>query len=142
MKFNTTSHCNTLQNIATHCNALQYTAACCDMLQQTCKHCNNALRHAGSAVLNRDDGGATMMIFKMQHTATHRNALQHAETHRNTQVKQCWDALMESQRRASDAEKAFIATKLKEEVDHQLVKDVTEQVCVHIYMYILGCVYI
>lgn len=35
---------------------------------------------------------------------------------------------MEAQRRASEAEKNFIATKLKEEVDHQLVKDVTEQV--------------
>lgn len=41
------------------------------------------------------------------------------------------DALMEAQRRASEAEKNFIATKLKEEVDHQLVKDVTEQVEKH-----------
>lgn len=38
---------------------------------------------------------------------------------------------MEAQRRASEAEKSFIATKLKEEVDHQLVKDVTEQVDKH-----------
>jgi len=46
----------------------------------------------------------------------------------NADVKKCWDALMEAQRRASEAEKNFIATKLKEEVDHQIVKDVTEQV--------------
>jgi hypothetical protein len=49
----------------------------------------------------------------------------------NAHVKLCWDALMEAQRRASEAEKNYIATKLKEEVDHQLVKDVTEQVDKH-----------
>jgi len=63
-------------------------------------------------------------------TGDHKRACEELDTS-NSQVKQCWDALMEAQRRASDAEKAFIATKLKEEVDHQLVKDVTEQVEKH-----------
>ena len=60
----------------------------------------------------------------------HKKAVDELDT-ANSQVKACWDALMEAQRRASEAEKNFIATKLKEEVDHQLVKDVSEQVEKH-----------
>ena len=60
----------------------------------------------------------------------HKKAVEELDSS-NAQVKACWDALMEAQRRASDAEKDFIASKLKEEVDHQLVKDVCEQVEKH-----------
>ena len=49
----------------------------------------------------------------------------------NDEVKRCWDALMAAQDRACAAEKQFVVTKLKEEVDHQLVKDVTEEVEKH-----------
>ena len=46
----------------------------------------------------------------------------------NEEVKKCWEALMAAQQRASVAEKEYVTSKLQEEMDSQMVRDVASQV--------------
>ncbi len=56
---------------------------------------------------------------------TYRAAQEELES-ANDEVKQCWEALLEAQKRANAAEKTFVTTKLQ----------------VHIYIYVCVCMYV
>jgi len=71
LRFETATHCNTLQHTATHCDTLRHTTTHCDTLRHTATHCDT-LQHTAAH------------CDTMRHTATHCDTLRHTAPHCGT----------------------------------------------------------